>query len=72
MNEDTVCLKLDERKRTRGDSYIPGIMEIDGINENNAAQESLKQKEVTISDGDFVTSEENLSAKLALQASRSL
>lgn len=62
-------MKIDERIRQRGDTNNPRIMEIDGDNQNNEAQGyHLKQNEVVNSTRDSVTSENDLSSKLASQS----
>lgn len=69
--EEDIGLKVDERKRRRGDQSIQGNMDIDvGLN-TVGPQDQNQQTEAGISNVDLPASSQLFSAKLAMQASRS-
>lgn len=68
--DDSIGLKLDERKRRRGDPKLHGIMDVDGGLQLIGPQITNQNRETGISDGDLSVFSLDQSATLAMQASR--
>lgn len=69
--EDNIGLKIDERKRRRGDPTTDGMMDIGMGLSVTGSQVMVQNTEAVISDGDLAASSQSFPAKLVVQASRS-
>lgn len=70
LEDESDGLKLEERKRRRGDPNSSSIMDVDGGLQLIGPQITQANKEAVISNDDLSASNQTLSAKLAMQASR--